>query len=296
MLVHAQARLPPEVAVVVVVEVELVGGLLVGGCEAQRCLPAPPRGARGPVEERLPRPHLVDRLGDLRVRARFVPVRRDGEDPLQQSQTEGAAALHAVGVGVRWSLVGDHRLEAGRVQRRGLELDPRLVRDAVGAHLAVAGRVPRDPFDRVVAVLRFLNEGEEVSRRVEPSPAVLDDGDIPVAREEHRVLDRDRAHLVVRSPREDGGERFLQRDAVHRRQVEIRHEFEAVPHRDRHVLHDDDISIGLGGEPAIRRFGAPGQPLRVECGAQPGHPRSGKSGSNERSAVHVASSGGCTRG
>ena len=295
-LVHAQSRLPPEVAVVVVVEVELEGGLLVGRRQAERRLSAPPRDARGPVEEGLPGPHLVDRLGDLRVRPRLVPVRRDGQNPLQQPQTQGAAALHAVGVGVRRSLVGDHRLEAGRVQRRGLELDPRLVRHAVRPHLAVAGGVPGDPLDRVVAVLRLLHEGEEVAPRVEAPPTVLDDGDVPVAREEHRVVDGDRAHLVVRSPREDGGERLLQRDAVHGRQVEIRHEVEAVPHGDRHVLHDDDIPVRLRGEPAAGCLVASGQPLRVERGAESGHPRSRQSGSNERSAVHEASSGGCTRG
>ena len=256
-LVHPQPRLPPEVAVVVVVEVELVGGLLVGGREAERGLAAPPRDARGPVEEGLPRPHLVDRLGDLRVRPRLVSVRGHGEDPLQQPQTQGAAALHAVGVGVRRSFVGDHRLEAGRVQRRGLELDPRLVGDAVRAHLPVARRVARDPLDGVVAVLGLLHEGEEVAGRVEAPAAVLDHGDVSVAREEHRVLDRDRPHLVVGRAGEDGRERLLHGDPVLGGQVEVGHEVEAVAHGDGHVLDDDDVPVGRDAGARRRRGGAP---------------------------------------
>ena len=286
MLVHPQPRLPPEVAVVVILEVELEGGFLVGGGEAERRLPAPPRDARGPVEEILPRAHLVDGLGDLGVRPGLVSVGGDREDPLQQSQMKRAAALHAVRVGVRRPLVRDHRLEAGRVQRGGLELDPRLVGHAVRPDLAVTGGVSRDPFDRVVPVLRFLHEGEEVPRRGESAPGYRDHRDVSVPREEHRVLDRGRTHLVVGGPREDGGKWPLQRHPVLGGQVEVRHEFEAVAHGDRHVLDDDDISFGPHGEAGIGRFGAAGRGLQVKGGTEPGHPRAGQTGLNERSAIH----------
>ena len=249
--VHGQAGPLPELVVVVVVEVELEGGVLVPGSHAQRRLPAPPRNPRRPLQEPLGGQHRLDGFHDGGVLLRLPTGGGHVQVPPQQAQSPGPAHVHAVVVGVVRSGVGDHGGQAGRVQRGHLQLDPAHVGDPVGSHLSAAGGMARQPFHRVVAVLRLVPHGKELAARAEAAPAVLDDRQVAVAGEEGGRILVELVLLVVGRPLQDHRKLSLQGAAVFRRQIQVRRQLDSVPHRDLDILQDDDVH----GFPLLLRTG-----------------------------------------
>ncbi len=161
--------------------------------------------------------------------------------PPQQTQSSGPTDVHAVVVRVVRSGVRDHGGQAGRIQRRHLDLHPTHVGDPVGSHLSAAGGMPGQPFHRVVAVLRLVPHGEEFASRSEPPPAVLNHRQVAVTGKEGGRILVELVLLVVGRPLQDHRKLALQRSAVLCGQVQIRRQLDSVPHRDHDILQDDDV-------------------------------------------------------
>ena len=179
--------------------------------------------------------------------AQITPVARDvqpqrlhhfalGEQPGRQDHVERPALPEDVPVGVRRVLRTEHRLEVGRLGRRGQELIRAGEGEAVRSDLPARHRVRRRPLDGVVAVLALapalIAEPVVLALRLVAAAFVLRHRDVAPGGE---VLGgrTGAGALVVGGALEHYGERprTLPSGDVH-----IRREAGAVPHRDHHLL------------------------------------------------------------
>ena len=133
---------------------------------------------------------------------------------------------------------GADRHERGRLQRRGEQLYGSRVREPVHADAPVAAGQGRCPLDRVVAVLRLVEERVEAAvGRVAPA-RVLHDHHVALPRVPGRVRVTPvavRRGLVVRQPEQEHGV-----DAAAQRPVDVCAQDDPVAHRARDVALDGD--------------------------------------------------------
>jgi hypothetical protein len=162
---------------------------------------------------------------------------------------EPAGAQVVVGHRLR----GEAGRQVGRRKRRQRMLGAAGVGETDRAHLAVAPRLPPEPFDRVVAVRPLQREGIPFPFRVEAPAYVLQRDDVAVAREELRGGNQAEAALVIRRAFEDDGEGANRAGARVQREVEVGGEAHAIPHRNQHVALDHHVITGGRSLPARRR-------------------------------------------
>ena len=79
--------------------------------------------------------------------------RNDLEDPVHEPQLERAAVPHPADAAIRHGVDRHHRGQVWRVHLRQRVLRTAGIARAEGADLAVGPLLPRDPFDRLQAIL-----------------------------------------------------------------------------------------------------------------------------------------------
>ena len=124
------------------------------------------------------------------------------EHPLAHRQEEATMSDRLVQVGVRRRYDRDDGLQMWRVRRCGQPLGARHTGAAGHADVAVAPLLGRDPLDDIVAVVRVVDVGCELTVRIETPTEIIQRDDVAASRQ--FVQERGAtARLVVRRAQEN---------------------------------------------------------------------------------------------
>src|SRR5262249_48017973 len=89
-----------------------------------------------------------------------------------------------------------------------------------------------------IAIWRFKREGVPVTLRIAAPAHVLYQHDIAVAGKETGIENKTRSVLVIGRPFDQHRKKAGNRVTAHRREVDVRCQLDAIPHRHHHVAFD----------------------------------------------------------